>query len=670
MSTEYVDFQHGLAVNLENVRRRRGMTLSGLAEASGIAKATLSNLSRGKGNPTLETIWTLAHALQVPFGELVGQKGGGAGIGEVVGDQGASVRLIERQSEPQVTEAYLMKLDAQVRYEAEPHPAGVEERIVVLQGYLLTGAVSKPILLSPGDSTAFAGDVPHVYEAANGPVSALVTVIYPDAQSGNGSATAVRSWPTTDEDWNVLKLQLQRAWIEVGQGLAAHRIRFHQKRQPTDDEWMRLKNLLSNLDAPTYVSPVASFPCRDKQTAIVTLPNVSQGTVTLSTAQASSPLFLRQAVEWAHMAAQEGVSLSGSQRQEAMRLAVGNSLTLATLAAEALTRHGCPTVPGHVAVVGSKRGLPPEEGDTTFFEHRINVDAYAAFELIHPAYARQVVFLAAFLDAQCQRKIRRVLDVGTGPGLPLAMLLELCPDLEVTAIEPSPVAFGYLTSRFAGDTRVKPVKADFLDLDPTATPPYDCIVSVGASHHLNTAFMLQQAERLLAKDGLLLIADEMLSPFLCAKTRRAALIRHHLAYVVATLVDIQDQEQSKLHDTERDLINWVRNEVPQALFEAVTGNAEQATIRCRRLLEQLRELDLPLQPKHPLVAFYRFHLLEIEALVAGLDYEVERKTFPRRFVQLAQHAGFEMIAHARVYATDGPDPFDAGTHVFAFRKAL
>jgi hypothetical protein len=64
----------------------------------------------------------------------------------------------------------------------------------------------------------------------------------------------------------------------------------------------------------------------------------------------------------------------------------------------------------------------------------------------------------------------------------------------------------------------------------------------------------------------------------------------------------------------------------------------------------------------------RFYWLELQAMVAGFDYEVERKTFARRFAGLAALAGLELVRHRRVFATVGQDDWGGGTHVFAFRK--
>ena len=69
------DLMPVVAANLRRLRGDQGRTLSELARASGIAKATLSALEAGKGNPTIETLSSLATALGVPFGDLLA--GGG-----------------------------------------------------------------------------------------------------------------------------------------------------------------------------------------------------------------------------------------------------------------------------------------------------------------------------------------------------------------------------------------------------------------------------------------------------------------------------------------------------------------------------------------------------------------------------------------------------------------
>ncbi|MFG3715646.1 helix-turn-helix domain-containing protein [Micromonospora sp. NPDC049460] len=57
---------------LKRLRTQRGVTLTALAEATGISKSTLSRLEGGQRRPSLELLLPIAHAHQVPLEEFVG----------------------------------------------------------------------------------------------------------------------------------------------------------------------------------------------------------------------------------------------------------------------------------------------------------------------------------------------------------------------------------------------------------------------------------------------------------------------------------------------------------------------------------------------------------------------------------------------------------------------
>ena len=46
------------------------MSLSALAREADISKSTVSELERGNGNPSLDTLWSLAKTLNIPIGYL------------------------------------------------------------------------------------------------------------------------------------------------------------------------------------------------------------------------------------------------------------------------------------------------------------------------------------------------------------------------------------------------------------------------------------------------------------------------------------------------------------------------------------------------------------------------------------------------------------------------
>ncbi len=67
--------QLGLAV--QKLRKSYGLSLADLSSQSGVAKSIISQIERNETNPTLTTIWRLAHALDVSIQSMLeGGEGG------------------------------------------------------------------------------------------------------------------------------------------------------------------------------------------------------------------------------------------------------------------------------------------------------------------------------------------------------------------------------------------------------------------------------------------------------------------------------------------------------------------------------------------------------------------------------------------------------------------
>jgi transcriptional regulator with XRE-family HTH domain len=179
------------------LRTQRGLSLSALAEQSGVAKGTLSNLERGVGNPTLETIFALSRGLGVPIGELVSSEEEAAPTFVARDDarhiRGVAVELMlydRFASTGSATEIYDFRCLPGNRQISRGHP-GVEH-IVVKQGRLLTGPTSSPIEVSAGDYVSFPSWGEHAYEALDEVVEGFLVIHYPD-QVGPSLALAVES---------------------------------------------------------------------------------------------------------------------------------------------------------------------------------------------------------------------------------------------------------------------------------------------------------------------------------------------------------------------------------------------------------------------------------------------------------------------------------------------
>ena len=65
-----------VGVNVHKERRRQQLSLDALAAGSGVSKAMLSQIESGKVNPTVATMWKIAHALGVDFELLLKGEGG------------------------------------------------------------------------------------------------------------------------------------------------------------------------------------------------------------------------------------------------------------------------------------------------------------------------------------------------------------------------------------------------------------------------------------------------------------------------------------------------------------------------------------------------------------------------------------------------------------------
>ncbi|MCX5384680.1 helix-turn-helix domain-containing protein [Streptomyces sp. NBC_00083] len=160
---------------LKELRTDQGLSLSELARRSAIGKGTLSELETGQRNPTLETLYALTRALDVPLSSVLN-------VDEPVRVSGAAVdaTLSERfESAEAVTDVFRIRIRADATQESAAHAPGTEERIVVLSGTARVGPAGSPRLVHPGEQAHWAADVPHVYAAASENVEAVLFVRCP-----------------------------------------------------------------------------------------------------------------------------------------------------------------------------------------------------------------------------------------------------------------------------------------------------------------------------------------------------------------------------------------------------------------------------------------------------------------------------------------------------------
>lgn len=159
---------------VRELRERQGVSLSELARRARVGKATLSGLEAGTRNPTLETLQSVAAALDLPLTHLLSAH---------TSLRGAAVRIeVLRVFDdgPVTYELCHMRIPAGLSQRSPAHHAGVTEHATVFAGVLQAGPVDAPLRAGPGEHVVWAADVPHTYAALGADdVLASLLIRYP-----------------------------------------------------------------------------------------------------------------------------------------------------------------------------------------------------------------------------------------------------------------------------------------------------------------------------------------------------------------------------------------------------------------------------------------------------------------------------------------------------------
>jgi transcriptional regulator with XRE-family HTH domain len=152
---------------LKALRQTRDVTLTALAQATGISVSTLSRLESGQRRPNLELLLPLAKAHQVPLDELVGAPD--------TGDPRVHLRPIVRRGmtiipltrKPGGIQAYKHILPAGPLEEPTPQVHEGYEWLYVLNGNLRMVLGTQDLVLSAGEAAEFDTRTPHWFGRAD-----------------------------------------------------------------------------------------------------------------------------------------------------------------------------------------------------------------------------------------------------------------------------------------------------------------------------------------------------------------------------------------------------------------------------------------------------------------------------------------------------------------------
>lgn len=177
-----------IAINLNKLRTERNLTLGQLSKISGISKAMLSDIEKGNGNPTINTIWKIANGLNVPYTRLM--------------EHIEKEATVVRKSEPTVQtgetdhyriycyftntpmrnfELFRVELDANSSNATIGHSEKAQEYLYIIQGELVLHTEMGDHTLNAGDALVFDSSIDHTYiNKQDSLLSFIVINFYPN----------------------------------------------------------------------------------------------------------------------------------------------------------------------------------------------------------------------------------------------------------------------------------------------------------------------------------------------------------------------------------------------------------------------------------------------------------------------------------------------------------
>lgn len=172
-----------LARSIRRERERSGLSLSELAKQAGVAKSTLSQLEAGIGNPSLETIWALAMALDIQVSRLIEAPRQHVTViraheGSAAYSEHANYAAVLLAACPSGAQRDLYKLKVQP---GEPkisksHQPGTIEHVILCSGRAHVGPVGQAVELNAGDYISYSADIPHIFDALEKDTLAIMLI--------------------------------------------------------------------------------------------------------------------------------------------------------------------------------------------------------------------------------------------------------------------------------------------------------------------------------------------------------------------------------------------------------------------------------------------------------------------------------------------------------------
>jgi transcriptional regulator with XRE-family HTH domain len=172
-----------IAVNLKRIREERHLSLGQLAEQAGVSKVILSQIEKGDSNPTINTIWKITGALQLPYTSLLEPP-----EAKAIHVKKADIHGLEEdkyhifsyypKDQDRNFEMYQIEMDAGCTHPSIGHSSNSAEYIMVMEGQMILEVNGTEYRLAVDDALYFDASYPHVYKNTSDQRVKAVLIIY------------------------------------------------------------------------------------------------------------------------------------------------------------------------------------------------------------------------------------------------------------------------------------------------------------------------------------------------------------------------------------------------------------------------------------------------------------------------------------------------------------
>ncbi len=182
--------------NIRKERKKQRLSLDELSRRSGVSKAMLSQIEAGKANPTVATAWKIAYALGLDFNAMLKGREENVRKFEInrkddittldTDQEGVHINVLSPIQLAEDLELYILTFKPKASLKSNPHYAGTEEYLTVLEGSVKVSAGKNTAILNAGDVVIYQCDIEHhIDNLGDEPARVHLVVCFDRSQNDN-----------------------------------------------------------------------------------------------------------------------------------------------------------------------------------------------------------------------------------------------------------------------------------------------------------------------------------------------------------------------------------------------------------------------------------------------------------------------------------------------------